>query len=135
MPNDTGFPLWRESQTLKAAIMDMIFLEQVKVETHLGVPDWERVLPQTIVLDIEIAYDLRRAGLSDAIEDTVDYGLVVQRIREHLSQHQFKLVETLAEQVCQLILNEFGASQVKLKVSKPGILPGLKALGVSICRP
>lgn len=114
--------------------MDIIFLEQVKVQTRLGVPEWERTIPQGIILDIEIGYDFSKACKSDAIEDTIDYGMVVNRIRETLSAHSFKLVEALGEHVCQLILQEFKAHSVKLKVSKPGILPGLKALGISIHR-
>ena len=114
--------------------MDVIFLEQVKVQTQLGVPAWERLLPQTILLDIEIGYDLSKAGKSDGIADTIDYGAVVNRIRDSLSKHSFQLVEALAEHVSQLILHEFGALCVKIKVAKPGILPGLKALGVIIER-
>lgn len=115
--------------------MDTIFLEQVKVQTKLGVPDWERMVPQTIILDIEIGYDLSKSCKSDAIHDTIDYGAVVGRIRETLSQNSFKLVEALAEHICQLILSEFGGLNVKVRVAKPGILPGLKALGVIIERP
>lgn len=114
--------------------MDTIFLEQVTVKTKLGVPEWERLKPQTIILDIEIEYDLSQPCQSDAIEDTVDYGVVVSRIRETLSAHSFKLVEALAEHLCQLILKEFKAECVKIKVAKPSILPGLKALGVAIER-
>lgn len=114
--------------------MDTIFLEQVKVQTKLGVPKWERMLPQTIILDIEIAYDLSKACHSDKICDTIDYGAVVSRIRETLTEHSFQLVESLAEHVCQLILSEFNALIVKVKVAKPNILPGLKALGVVIER-
>ncbi len=114
--------------------MDIIFLEQVKVHTKLGVPAWERMLPQTIILDIEIGCDLSQAGKSDAIADTIDYGAVVERIRGTLNEHSFQLVEALAEHICQLILSEFGALSVKIKVAKPSILPGLKALGVVIER-
>lgn len=114
--------------------MDTIFLSEVKVQTKLGVPAWERVTPQTVVLDIEINVDLSRACQTDAIEDTIDYGLVVRRIRETLSEHSFQLVEKLAEHICQLIIQEFNAEAVKIKVAKPGILPGLKALGVEIKR-
>lgn len=114
--------------------MDIIFLSEVKVQTKLGVPAWERMIPQTIILDIEIGYDLSRACKSDAIADTIDYGAVVGRIRDTLIEHSFQLVEALAEHICQLILSEFGALSVKIKVAKPGILPGLKALGVVIER-
>jgi dihydroneopterin aldolase len=71
---------------------------------------------------------------TDAIDDTIDYGAVVARIRQTLKEHSFRLVEALAEHVCQIILTEFGAPWVKVKVAKPGILPGLKALGVIIER-
>ena len=114
--------------------MDTIFLEQVKVETKLGVPEWERMVPQTIILDVEIGYDLSKSCKSDNIADTIDYGAVVSRIRETLNENSFQLVEALAEHVCQLILKEFTAVSVKIKVAKPAILPGLKALGVIVVR-
>ena len=114
--------------------MDIIFLEQVKVETKLGVPDWERMVTQTIILDLEIATPHSRGCQTDNIVDTIDYGSVITRIRKTLTEHSFKLVEALAEHVCQLILTEFGAPWVKIKVAKPNILPNLKALGVVIER-
>lgn len=114
--------------------MDIIFLEAVKVKTRLGVPEWERQLPQTIVLDIEITYDFSQACQSDAIADTIDYAQVVASIRETLQVNSFRLVEALAEHVCQLILQEFKAEQVTLKVAKPNVLPDLAALGVQITR-
>ena len=114
--------------------MDTIFLSEVKVQTKLGVPEWERMTPQTIILDIEIGYDLSRACQSDDVNDTIDYGAVVNRVRETLQENSFQLVEKLAEHLCQLILKEFNALNVKIKVAKPTILPGLKALGVIIER-
>lgn len=114
--------------------MDIIFLEQVKVETKLGVPDWERMLTQTIILDLDIGMPHSRGCQTDSIEDTIDYGAVVSRIRKSLNENSFKLVEALAEHVCQIILTEFGAPWVKIKVAKPNILPNLKALGVVIER-
>ncbi|SNR62888.1 dihydroneopterin aldolase [Methylobacillus rhizosphaerae] len=114
--------------------MDIIFLSEVKVQTHLGVPDWERLTAQTIVLDIEIAMPDSGSCQTDDITDTIDYGVVVARIRETLAERSFKLVEALAEHICQLILQEFNSPWVKIKVAKPGILPGLKALGVVIER-
>ena len=114
--------------------MDTIFLKEVKVETRLGVPDWERLSPQTIILDIELAMPHSRSCQTDAIEDTIDYGVIVQRIRQTLAEHSFKLVEALAGHLCQLILDEFGTPWVRVKVSKPGILPGVHSLGVIIER-
>lgn len=114
--------------------MDIIFLSEVKVQTKLGVPEWERMVEQTIILDIEIGYDLSKACQSDNVADTIDYGSVVNRVRETLKENSFQLVEALAEHICQLILKEFIALSVKVKVAKPAILPGLKALGVVIER-
>lgn len=114
--------------------MDTIFLSEVKVQTKLGVPEWERMVEQSIILDIEIGYDLSKACKSDDVSDTIDYGAVVNRIRETLKDNSFQLVEALAEHLCQLILNEFNALDVKVKVAKPAILPGLKVLGVIIER-
>jgi 7,8-dihydroneopterin aldolase/epimerase/oxygenase len=109
-------------------------MTKLKVKTKLGVPAWERMVAQTIILDIEIGYDLSAAGKSDAIADTIDYGAVVARISATLKENSFQLVEVLAEHICQLILKEFKAESVKVKVTKPGILAGLKALGVVIER-
>ncbi len=114
--------------------MDIIFLSEVKIQTKLGVPDWERLVPQTVVLDIEITMPNSDSCKTDEIHDTIDYGAVVSRIRETLSEQNFKLVEALAEHICQLLIKEFKTPWVKIKVSKPGILPGVKALGVVIER-
>lgn len=114
--------------------MDTIFLSEVKVETKLGVPDWERMTPQTILLDMEIAMPHSNSCKTDAIDDTIDYGQVIVRIRQTLKERSFQLVEALAEHVCQLVMTEFGAPWVKIRVAKPGILPGVKQLGVIIER-
>jgi len=114
--------------------MDIIFLSEVKVQTKLGVPEWERMVEQTIILDLEIAMPNSNSCQTDDITDTIDYGVVVARIRQTLTERSFRLVEALAEHICQIILTEFGAPWVKIKVAKPGILPGLKALGVIIER-
>lgn len=114
--------------------MDTIFISDLKVQTKLGVPDWERMVPQTIILNITIGFDLINACETDAIDDTIDYGAVVERIRATLAQHSFKLVEKLAAHIAQLILTEFGALSVTVHVAKPAILGGLKALGVEITR-
>ena len=114
--------------------MDIIFLSEVKIQTKLGVPEWERMVPQTIVLDIEIAMPNSTSCVTDEIADTIDYGLVVTRLRDNLHEKSFKLVEALAEHLCQLIIKDFKSPWVKIKVAKPGILPGVKSLGVVIER-
>ena len=114
--------------------MDIIFLSEVKIQTKLGVPAWERMVAQTIVLDVEIAMPTSKSCQTDAIEDTIDYGAIVSRMRETLAAKSFQLVEALAEHLCHLIMQEFSAPWIKIKVAKPGILPEVKALGVVIER-
>lgn len=114
--------------------MDVIFLQEVKVQTVLGVPEWERMAPQTVVLDIELAMPHSRSCTTDEIDDTIDYGRIVARIRETLAEKSFRLVEALAETVAQLVMAEFGTPWVKVRVAKPGILAGVKQLGVTIER-
>jgi dihydroneopterin aldolase len=114
--------------------MDIIFLQEVKIQTILGVPEWERMQPQTVVLDIELAMPHSRSCQSDAIEDTIDYGRIVTRMRERLAEKSFRLVEALAEDLAQMIMGEFGTPWIKIRVAKPGILPGVKQLGVVIER-
>lgn len=114
--------------------MDTIFLHEMRVDTVIGVHAWERLRPQTLELNIDIGLPGARAGESDAIADTIDYEVVERRIREDLSQLHLVLLETLAEHVAHIILNEFGAPWVKLSVAKIGILPNVKRVGVCIER-
>ena len=114
--------------------MDTIFISEIKAEVKLGVPDWERMLPQTVLLDIEIDMPHSRSCETDAIEDTIDYGQVVVMVRESLATHTFRLVEALAEHLCQRILTSYDTPRVKIKVAKPGIISGVKQLGVVIER-
>jgi FolB domain len=114
--------------------MDIIFLQDVKVQTVLGVPEWERMKPQTVVLDIELAMPHSRSCHSDDIEDTIDYGEIIVRMQQLLAENSFRLVEALAENVAQMIMGEFGAPWVKVRVAKPGILTGVRQLGVVIER-
>ncbi|HEX6828662.1 MAG TPA: dihydroneopterin aldolase, partial [Burkholderiales bacterium] len=115
-------------------LMDTIFLHEMRVDTVIGVHAWERLRPQTLELNIDIGLPGAGAGSSDAIADTIDYESVERRIREDLSQLHLTLLETLAEHVAAIILNEFGAPWVKLSVAKIGILPNVKRVGVSIER-
>lgn len=114
--------------------MDSIFLQEIKAEVKLGVPEWERMLPQTVLLDIELDMPHSRSCTSDSIEDTIDYSQIVTTIRQSLGTCSFNLVEALAEHVCQLVLNNFATPRVKVRVAKPGIIPGVRQLGVVIER-
>lgn len=114
--------------------MDIIFLKEYRIKTLIGIYPWERKIPQTIELNIEIALPSQQAGMSDHIEDTLDYAQVVYRINAMLSQQHFSLLETLTEKIAQLILNEFGSPRVKVSAAKLDVIPGVKQLGICIER-
>lgn len=114
--------------------MDIIFLHDFKAKTLIGIYPWERKVPQTIRIDLEIALPTSRACQSDKIEDALDYALVIERINGILAQKHFSLLEALAEHIAQTILKEFRSPWVKVSVAKLGIIRGVKKLGICIER-
>ena len=108
----------------------LIFIEEMKVETNIGVSDWERALPQTLLIDLEMSLPQITSANSDLITDTIDYALVAERIKSITSNHTFKLLEPLAYRIIEILEKEFKAPWMKLKISKPQILPQVKAVGV-----
>lgn len=113
---------------------DVIFIREFKIATLIGVHPHERQAPQTIRLDLDIGLPYRRRWTSDDIGDTVDYGVVVQRIRALLETSRFFLLETLAEHVAAVVLDEFGTSWVRVRVAKLGILSDVGEVGLYIER-
>lgn len=113
--------------------MDKIFLHGFKAETLIGVYDWERTQTQTLVFDLDIAMP-HLAGDSDNLAETIHYGHVCERVREALKKRDFLLLESLAEYTANLILEEFHAAWVRVKIVKPGILPNVREVGVEIQR-
>jgi dihydroneopterin aldolase len=114
--------------------MDVIFIQEFRLDTLIGVYEWERRVPQTIQLDLEIALPTSRPAQSHQLADTIDYGRVVSRVRETLKAQHFPLLETMAEHVASLVLSEFGAPWVKVSVAKLGLFSGVKRVGVCIER-
>lgn len=108
----------------------LIFIEEMKVETIIGVSDWERAMPQILVIDLEMALPQLASKTSDLIGDTIDYGIVAERIKSIISSHAFKLLEPLAHLIIETLEKEFKSPWMKLKISKPQILPQVKAVGV-----
>lgn len=114
--------------------MDKIFLNEIRLEVIIGLYEWERKIPQTVELDLEIGVPDCRACVSDAVEDTIDYAHVVARLKESLADTRFHLVEAMAEHIAQLILQNYPTPWVRVSVTKLGLIPGVKRLGVSIER-
>ena len=113
--------------------MDIIFIQDFRVEILVGVYEWERRVPQTVQLDLEIGLPPREKR-SDRIGDTIDYAKVVSRIKATLAENHFVLVEALAEHIAQLVITEFRAPWIRASVTKLGALQGVKRLGVTIER-
>ena len=113
---------------------DRIFLRDLRTEAIIGIYDWERKIKQTISLDIELPADIRRAAQSDKIEDTLNYKSVAKRVLAFIDDSHYELVETLAEELAQVILADFGVAWVRLTLNKPGAIRGSRDVGVMIER-
>jgi len=116
------------------AAMDIIYLHDLRIDTVIGVFDWERRVRQTVILDLDMAADIRRAAASDALADTLNYKAVAKRLMEFVGQSDFQLVETLAERVADVVLSEFDVPWVRLRVNKQGAVRGARDVGVLIER-
>ena len=114
--------------------MDKIFLTALSVECVVGIWEWERRVKQTVIIDLEMAADIRKAASTDHIDDTVDYKKVSKRVQTFVGESQFQLVETLTERIAQLIVTEFGVAWVKVRLNKRGALRGARDVGIEIER-
>ena len=114
--------------------MDIIFLRDLRIDTVIGIYDWERRIRQTVSLDLEMAVDIRKAAASDAIEDTLNYKAVAKRLIEFVEGSEFRLVETLAEHCAGIVREEFGVPWVRLTLNKTGAVRGARDVGVVIER-
>jgi len=113
---------------------DRIFLHGLTTECIIGFIDWERRVRQTVVLDIELPVDCRRASLTDDVADTLDYKKVAKRVLAYVAASEFKLVETLAHSVALLVLEEFAVEWVRVALNKPGAIRNSRDVGVVIER-
>lgn len=114
--------------------MDKIFIEDLQIDTVIGIYDWERQIRQVISLDIEMRADIRRAAATDGIEDTVNYKEVAKRLIAYVQNCRFELIETLVERIAEIILYEFDIPWVRVKLNKPGAVRYSKNVGVEIVR-
>jgi len=114
--------------------MDKIFIHALKTEAIIGIFDWERQVKQTVLIDIELSADIRAAALTDSIADTLNYKGVAKRVLAFVEGSQYHLVETLAEHIAMLILEEFGVAWVSLVLSKPGAVRSSREVGVALQR-
>jgi dihydroneopterin aldolase len=114
--------------------MDTIFIHELKIETRIGIYDWEQNVAQKIQLDIEVGLPDGHAARSGRIDDTIDYSLVVARVERLFKEQHFLLLEKAAEAIAAVITQEFKAPWVKLSIAKLSPLRNVKRLGVTIER-
>jgi dihydroneopterin aldolase len=113
---------------------DIIFLGGLTTECIIGIWDWERRVKQKIVLDIEMASDIRKAAASDHIDDTLDYKRVAKRLLQFVGDSQFQLVETLTERIAEIIVTEFDVPWVRVRLNKQGAIRGSRDVGILVER-
>lgn len=114
--------------------MDIIYLRDLRIDTIIGIYDWERRMKQTIIIDLEMGTDIRKAADSDNIEDTLSYKTVAKRLMSYVGDSEFELVETLAEKIAEIIMTEFKVPWLKLSLNKKGAVRGVRDVGVIIER-
>ncbi|MCU0936814.1 MAG: dihydroneopterin aldolase [Gammaproteobacteria bacterium] len=114
--------------------MDIVYIRELRIETVIGIYEWERRVRQSVVLDLEMAADIARAAATDHIADALNYKAVAKRVIAFVEASQFQLVETLAERVAEIVLGEFGVPWLRLRVNKEGALRGARDVGVVIER-
>ena len=114
--------------------MDIVFIRELKVDTVVGIYDWERRIRQNVVLDLDMGTDIGKAAKSDRIEDTLDYKAVAKRVAQFVGAAEFQLVETLAEKIAELVMQEFKVHWIKVTLHKPGAVSGSKSVGIIIER-
>lgn len=116
------------------SVGDRIFLRGLEVECIIGFIEWERRVPQTVSIDLELPVDCRRAARTDRVADTLDYKAVAKRLIAFVEGSRYQLVETLAEHAARLVLEDFGVEWVRISVNKPGAIRGSRDVGVTIER-
>lgn len=114
--------------------MDKIFIHALKCEAIIGIFDWERQVRQTILIDLEMSADIARAARSDAIEDTLNYKSVAKRVGTFVEESSYHLVETMAQEVAMLVLEEYDLASVRVQLSKPGAIRTSRDVGILIER-
>ena len=112
---------------------DIIYIKDLRVETIIGIFDWERKVKQEVSIDMEFPFDCKRAAATDSIDDTIDYKAICKGVIKFVEDSSFQLQESLAEGIA-LVKEEYNVESIKLRVSKPGALRGAKDVGLVIHR-
>ncbi|MEN0038500.1 MAG: dihydroneopterin aldolase [Cellvibrio sp.] len=114
--------------------MDIVYIRDLRIDTIIGIYDWEREVRQTVSIDLEMASDIRKAAETDDIQYALNYKAVSKRLIAYVENRNALLVETLAEEIAQVIRTEFNVPWLRLRLSKPGAIRGARDVGLIIER-
>jgi dihydroneopterin aldolase len=115
-------------------VHDTVFIEGLRIDTIIGVFEWERLVRQTLVFDLSMQFDCAQAGISDDVDDALNYAEVSTVLTEYVEASRFELIEALAESCCELLLEQFNVQHVQMRLKKPGAVPKAITVGVNIQR-
>ena len=114
--------------------MDTIFLHGLQAKCVVGVWEWEKQITQKIVVDLDMAFDIKKAAASDELEDTLNYKATAERVIEMLEASRYQLIETMAEEVAKLVQTEFSVAWVRVRINKGGAVKNVNNVGILIER-
>lgn len=114
--------------------MDIVYIHDLRIDTIIGVYEWERQIKQTLSFNLEMATDIRQAAATDDLQYAINYKAVSDRLIEFVESAQPQLLETLAENIANIIIREFHVPWLRLQVSKAGAVRAARDVGLIIER-
>jgi dihydroneopterin aldolase len=114
--------------------MDIVFVKDLRFKTIVGCWDWERQMPQTISIDLDMGWDNSRAAASCDLQDALNYKAVSNRVEEFVQDKKFELVESAADGIATMVMDEFSVPWIKVAIHKPFAVTGSKSVGVIVER-
>jgi dihydroneopterin aldolase len=112
--------------------VNIVYIKGLQAQSVIGVYAWERKIRQTLVLDLEMASDTARAAARDQIVDALDYATISSQVISLVEDSDYQLIESLAEEVAQMVMRDFDVSWLRLRLSKPGAVAAAEDVGVII---
>lgn len=114
--------------------MDKVFIRQLTIQTTIGFFEWEKQMKQPLVIDLDMAWDIKPAAADDALDKTLDYAQISQDIEKFANANPVDLIETLAERLAQFLMSEYKIPWLRLKIGKPNAVHNAQSVGVEIER-
>ena len=114
--------------------MDKIFLRDLKLKTRIGIFEWEKQIDQIININIEVGTDIKKAASTDDVSFSLDYKSLSIKVKEYVQKNNHQLIETLIENIAEILLKDFNIEYVTISISKPGAIRDSQDVGIEITR-